>query len=131
MNESDVARRVAGSLSASAHRIDAAVAERLRCARERALAVQRPARWQSGWLQRGLALRLRWVRAPLLRATATALLLLAVFVAGDYWSTLSRINERQAIDAALLMDDLPIDAYLDPDFKAWLSRESHSSSSAS
>lgn len=126
MNESDLARRVVGSLSASAHEIDSAVAERLRCARERALAVQRPVRWQSGWLQRGLALRLRWVRAPVLRATATALLLLAVFVAGDYWSTLSRINERQAIDAALLMDDLPIDAYLDPDFKAWLSRESQS-----
>lgn len=126
MNESDLARRVVGSLSASAHDIDAAVAERLRCARERALAVQRPARWQSGWLQRVLTLRLRWVRAPAMRAAAAALLLLAVFVAGDYWSTLSRINERQAIDAALLMDDLPIDAYLDPDFKAWLSRESRS-----
>jgi hypothetical protein len=126
MNESDLARRVVGSLSASAHDIDAAVAERLRRARERALAVQRPARWQSGWLQRVLSLRLRWVRAPAMRAAAAALLLLAVFVAGDYWSTLSRINERQAIDAALLMDDLPIDAYLDPDFKAWLSRESRS-----
>lgn len=126
MNESDLARRVVGSLSASAHDIDAAVAERLRCARERALAVQRPAHWQSDWLQRVLSLRLRWVRAPAMRATAAVLLLLAVFVAGDYWSTLSRINERQAIDAALLMDDLPIDAYLDPDFKTWLSRESQS-----
>lgn len=126
MNERDLARRIVGSLSASAHEVDASVAERLRSARERALAVQRPARPYRGWSQRVRSLRMRWLRAPVLRAAVAVLAVLAVFVAGDYWSTLSRIDERQEIDAALLMDDLPIDAYLDPEFKAWLSHESQS-----
>lgn len=126
MNERDLARRIVGGLSASAHGVDASVVERLRGARERALAVQRPARPYGGWSQRLRSLRMGWLRAPALRTAVAVLAVLAVFVAGDYWSTLSRIDERQEIDAALLMDDLPIDAYLDPEFKAWLSHESQS-----
>lgn len=125
-DEGEIARRITGSLSVSAQAVDAGVAERLRQARERALAVQRPARRLGGWSRQVRALQLRWWRAPALRTAAAALALVAVFVVGNVWSALSRIDERQRIDAALLMDDLPIDAYLDPGFKAWLSHESQS-----
>jgi hypothetical protein len=126
MNEVDFARRVSGTLCAATREVDAAVAARLRSARERALTQQRPPRSWSALADRAALLRPRYARTGALRQTIMALALLVVFVAGDYWATLTHINDLQEVDAALLMDDLPIDAYLDPDFRAWLSRESRS-----
>jgi hypothetical protein len=42
-------------------------------------------------------------------------------VAGlQYWQQNQRIAEIEEIDAQLLTDDLPIDAYLDRGFQNWL-----------
>jgi hypothetical protein len=50
---------------------------------------------------------------------------LALGVAGvSYWSSMERAAEIEDVDSALLSDDLPINAYLDRGFDAWLKRTS-------
>jgi hypothetical protein len=102
--------------------LDRPTAERLRAAREAALARHRPEpapalAWAGalrgrfgGW--GGFALR---VLLPLA--------MLAVAAAGIYtWQENQRIAELADIDAQLLTDDLPIDAYLDRGFQNWLKK---------
>ncbi|MEO8992482.1 MAG: DUF3619 family protein [Nitrosospira sp.] len=38
----------------------------------------------------------------------------------SYWQTLQQSDENEEIDILVLTDDLPIDAYLDDGFDAWL-----------
>lgn len=54
--------------------------------------------------------------------TAFILLLCLVFTA--YWIADQRVTELGAIDSALLSDDLPINAFTDKGFDAWLKRGS-------
>jgi len=124
MNEQEFARKVAAHLSASARELDDGVVERLRAARERALAVQRPARGLSRFFGGRVGLRVRLPAA--LRPLAVSVAILAVVVVGDYWATWARVMTLQEVDTALLIDDLPIDAYLDAEFKAWVQQESRS-----
>jgi hypothetical protein len=97
-------------------------AERLRAAREAALARQRPEpapafAWADnvvgsfgGWS--GVSLR---VLAPLVA--------LAVSVGAVYtWQQKQQLAEVEEIDALLLTDDLPIDALLDRNFQNWLKK---------
>lgn len=126
MNDDMFVRRIAGHLSVAARDLDPAVAGRLRGARERALQVQRRAGLSAAFRDHAFALRMRFALAPALRSFAMAAVLVVVFLGGDYWAGVSRVTALQEVDAALLMDDLPIEAYLDPDFRAWLSRASHS-----
>jgi hypothetical protein len=57
----------------------------------------------------------------LLRAWPLALLL-AGLVGTAYWEDMQRTAELADIDAAMLSDDLPLNAYLDHGFNAYLSR---------
>jgi len=57
----------------------------------------------------------------LLRAWPLALLL-AGLVGIAYWEDMQRTAELADIDAAMLSDDLPLNAYLDHGFNAYLSR---------
>ena len=56
------------------------------------------------------------------------LLPLAVLVGGllaiNGWQQNLRVAEVEEIDALLLTDDLPLDAYLDKGFEAWLKKRS-------
>ncbi len=118
MNEQEFARRVAAHLAVAAHEVDDATAARLRAARLRALAPQQP---RAGWFARHAA----WLRACLssrlaLNQALAVCAVLALVVVGDYWRTSSMLAEVEEIDSALLSDELPIDAYLDQDFGAWL-----------
>ncbi len=45
-----------------------------------------------------------------------------------YWNGAQQAQEREEIDSALLTDELPPSAYLDPGFQAWLEPASYSSS---
>ncbi|KAB0630750.1 DUF3619 family protein, partial [Burkholderia territorii] len=56
----------------------------------------------------------------LLRAWPLALLL-AGLVGIAYWEDMQRTAELADIDAAMLSDDLPLNAYLDHGFNAYLS----------
>ncbi|HJV27222.1 MAG TPA: DUF3619 family protein [Aromatoleum sp.] len=123
-NEERLARRMAAHLSAGARDVDDHISERLRLAREQALAAYRP---RPGLLARlAMPALVRGLIPPVARPAAVAVLLLAVIFAGDYYVTWSRVASLQDVDMALLIDDLPIDAYLDKDFKAWLQDDSRS-----
>jgi hypothetical protein len=124
MNEEEFAHRVAGHLSVAARNLDDGHLARLRRARERALALRRQARGVSGLLAGRSALQSFF--SPMLRPAGLIVAILAAVVAGDYWVTLSRVSTMQEVDTALLIDDLPIDAYLDADFKVWVQQESRS-----
>jgi hypothetical protein len=95
------------------------IAQRLQQAREQALARQRaePATalaWADnvigGW--GGIALRVLLPLALLLGSGA------ALYA----WQQNQRAAELEEIDAQLLTDDLPIDAYLDRGFQNWLKK---------
>lgn len=112
------ARRIAAHLTVAAHEVDDDTLARLRAARQRALAAHQP--------KRGLLVRIAgWVRAgvspaAVLRQAGAVAAVLVVVAVGDMWATSVRLAELEEIDAALLVDELPIDAYLDEDFGAWL-----------
>lgn len=126
------ARRVVGILSAG---LDAGlppgVVERLRFAREQALIHARAARKapltvgaaDSVHVGATLALRGPGSRLPWwLRLSALAPL--AVLMAGLYWIdhryTENQIHVAAEVDAAILADELPPDAYRDPGFVEYL-----------
>lgn len=52
---------------------------------------------------------------------AMALLLLSL-IGVTYWQMVVQANDVAEIDASLLTDDLPFNAYLDNNFEAWLKR---------
>ena len=119
MNEMHFGNRIRQALNQGL-RLNARQAERLHAARERALAAQRPEpvgalAWADnvlgsfgGW--GGFSLRLV---APLAA--------LVVSVAALYtWQQNRVISDFEELDAMLLTDDLPIDAYLDHGFQNWL-----------
>ena len=121
MNELQFGNRVRQILNQGT-RLEAHVAERLRAARERALERRKletePAlAWADNVLGRfggfgGFALR---CLLPMALAIAG--------VAGIYvWEHNQRVADVEEIDAMLLTDELPIDAYLDKGFEAWLKK---------
>ena len=123
MNEQQFGNKVRQVLNQGL-RLDAGVAARLRAARELALERQRPAPAPvlagadnvlgrfDGW--GGLSLR---VLLPIA--------ILVAGLAGIYtWQQNQRAAELEEIDARLLTDDLPIDAYLDRGFQNWLKKRS-------
>jgi hypothetical protein len=102
--------------------LDAAAAERLRRARELALQRQRPElapalRWADNVLG-GFG---GWGGASLRVLLPVALLVLAVLFIYN-WQQTRTIAEVEEIDALLLTDELPIDAYLDRGFQSWLKK---------
>jgi hypothetical protein len=119
MNDDQVEAKVQHLLNQSIE-LPHGVAERLALAREKALAAQRPEpapalQWADnllgglgGW--GGLSLRV-----------VLPSLLLAAGVLGIYaWQQTETQKEIEEIDAKLLADDLPLDAYLDRGFQDWL-----------
>ena len=120
MNEQQFGYRIRHLLNQA--RLDDATREKLRAERELAVSRQRAApapalAWADnvvgsfgGW--GGLSLRLI---APLLILAASAG---AVYT----WQQNQRLAEIEELDALLLTDDLPIDAYLDRNFQNWLKK---------
>lgn len=120
MNEARFAFRVHQQLNQGA-RVDARVAARLRAAREQALAHHRPE-------PAGLALasnamgRIGGARGLSLRVLLPLVVLAIAFATTYAWQQRQRAAEVEELDAQLLSSDLPIDAYLDQGFAAWLKR---------
>jgi hypothetical protein len=128
MNEQQFGNKVRLALNQGL-RMDARVTERLRAAREQALARPRPEpapayAWADNVLGRfdgwgGLSLK---VFLPLALVVAG--------LAGVYtWQQNQRAAEVEELDARLLTDDLPIDAYLDRGFQNWLKKQQRASAS--
>lgn len=121
MNEPQFGNRIRHLLNQGAP-LDASVSVQLRAARERALERQKPEAaaglvWAGGVVGRlggigGLSLRL-----------IVPLIALAIGLAAVYtWEQRQRAAEVEELDALVLTGELPIDAYLDRGFEAWLKK---------
>jgi len=125
--EEQFARQICRVLDRGTQELDPGIAERLRATRERALQRQRffvlspaPAIVGAG----GTALLGGDdEKHPVRTLFAILALLLGVSLA-YYWNGFSQASENEAIDSALLADDLPPNAYLDRGFQAWLEKDS-------
>src|SRR5262249_54010448 len=103
---------------------EAKVASRLRAARELALARQRrEARRGLVWAGNMVGELGGWGGVSL-RVVLPSLMLAAAAAAIYPWQQHERAAEVEDIDAQLLADDLPIDAYLDRGFQNWLKKTS-------
>lgn len=127
MNEIKFANKIRQALNEGS-RVDARIAERLRAARERAIASRKPEREPA----------LAWARSTAtgviggfggfggfsLRLVLPTVLLVVGLVAIYSWQREQTAADIEELDAHLLTDDLPIDAYLDRGFEAWLKKTS-------
>lgn len=109
----------------------AAIVERLRAARERALAARRPESEPAiAWARSsvaGLVGGFGGLSGFSLRVLLPGALLVAGLISIYSWQQEQRAADVEEIDAQLLTDDLPIDAYLDRGFEAWLKKVSSGS----
>jgi len=128
--EEKFARRICHLLDQGNMGLDPLIAERLRAMRVRALdrhcnmgLPSSPIVGTGGTALLGLS--------PVTngRPWRTVLMILTLWLgmgAAFYWNGFEQARENEAIDTALLADDLPPKAYLDPGFQAWLSHYAHS-----
>lgn len=100
----------------------AAIAERLRAARERALEHRRSAREPAFALAGAGAFG--GIGGFSLRVLLPTVLLVAGLFAIYSGQQEQRAADVEELDAQLLTDDLPLDAYLDRGFEAWLKKVS-------
>jgi len=123
MNEAQFGNKVRHLLNQGL-RVDSHAAQRLRAAREQALARQRPEPAPAlAWADNVLGTFGGW--SGLTVRVMLPLVVLAAGVSGVYsWQQYQRAAEVEEIDAQLLTDDLPIDAYLDRGFQNWLKKTS-------
>jgi len=97
---------------------------KLRAAREQALQRQRPvSAGGETWTDDVLTI-FGGFGGFSLRLVFPAVMLVAGLFAINTWQTNQRVAEVEEIDAMLLADDLPLDAYLDKGFEAWLKKRS-------
>ena len=121
MNEPQFAARIRHLLN-QGMQLEPRLAERLKTARELALARQRAERapvlvWADNVLGNG------WGWGSLSARVVLPVVMLAVAAFGIYrWQENQRLAEVVEIDTQLLTDDLPIDAYLDRGFQNFLKK---------
>ncbi|MCE9661251.1 MAG: DUF3619 family protein [Burkholderiales bacterium] len=122
--ESRFARSIASRLSERAENVAPEIGERLRFAREKALEAGRLARSGTEVVSAGQGSAvLGFSRSPWWQRIATVLPLAALvggLVLIEDWQTRSQISVAAEVDAALLSDDLPINAYRDAGFVEYL-----------
>lgn len=124
MSDDWFAKRVAARLDEATDHLEGRITRRLRSARECALRAQ-PASSRRWWDVRGRAQqRTGTILGPALASGAALVVALVMFSGGATDPAAEFVGGAQDIDAALLMDELPIEAYLDADFRAWLLRDS-------
>jgi hypothetical protein len=117
------AHKIRKVLNHGAEGIDARVADRLFEARQAALGRQRV---EAGFAFAGGRCDMKMLFGYGRTLVAAFALVLGV-VTSYYWNHFEQAAENEAVDSALLSDDLPPAAYLDKGFQAWLERSSQSS----
>lgn len=120
--EQEIAYKIRHYLNLGTAEIDRKTADRLFEARQNALSHQKVAGAQLSLAGVG------HVAADIVLPHARALVAIIGLVIGVYgvstWNDFQKAAEHEEIDSALLADDLPINAYLDKGFQAWLSEHS-------
>ncbi len=122
MNEREIAKKIATYLDRGAAGLKPGTVYKLQLARQAALArVERQPAAElalagsrgSIWARRGLADVRIWL---------SILVLVGGIVSYQYWQTVQQTRDLEETDAAILSSELPIEAYLDRGFQAWLKR---------
>lgn len=124
MNEQDFARKIAASLDEGLAHMKEGTLYQLQSARNNALDHyrERPAPVAGLAWAGEIAYRLGHSRHFSVRNAMAAALLVLTLIGVTYWRV--QTNDIADIDAGLLACELPINAYLDNDFDAWLKRSS-------
>lgn len=119
MNEQHFAYRLRQHLNRGLHELPAGTAARLETARMSALAQQKATVRQSVLASVGHFAQhhLDNLHPRQLLAASAVLVCVGMYV---YWDAAHNIAQLEEIDSALLADDLPIDAFTDKGFHAWL-----------
>jgi hypothetical protein len=126
------ARRICRVLDEETEVLDPSVIERLRAARERALTRQPIEAHENQIVGAGGTARLGRFghhgdeRGHPWRTLLAILMLVIGMSIAYYWNSFAQADENEQIDSALLADELPPKAYLDPGFQAWLSHYAQS-----
>jgi hypothetical protein len=124
MNEQQLGNKIRQALSEGARgeRVGAQVLARLRAAREQALAHKKSERVAAMAWAGDIAGRFGGLGGLSFRVLLPIVVLIIGLAAIYAWERNQRVAEVEEIDAQLLTDDLPIDAYLDKGFEAWLKK---------
>jgi predicted signal transduction protein with EAL and GGDEF domain len=123
MNELHFIYRVRQHLNRGLHELRPETTDRLAAARERALARQKQTVHQSVLATAGSVFQMSF-ESPRLKQIVAGLALAACVVTASFWAADRRVNELSEIDSALLSDELPISAFIDKGFSAWLKQDS-------
>jgi len=125
MNEQQTAYRIRQLLNRGLD-LDAGTLVRLKAARERALTRQRVSApsFVLGWADNVIG-RFGGPASLIPRMLLPMAVLILGLIAVNQWRDSQTAAEIEEIDAAVLTGDLPLDAYLDKGFDAWLKRSSH------
>ena len=123
MNEEHFGYKIRQHLNRGLHELRPETAARLATAREAALACQRQTVSQSMLATVG-SFAQQHFDSLRVKQLVSALALLVGVVFSAYWVADQRVTELGALDSALLTDDLPISAFTDKGFDAWLKRAS-------
>jgi uncharacterized protein DUF3619 len=125
MNEQQTAHRIKQHLNRGLD-LDAGKLARLKAAREMALARQRieAPGFALAWAGNIIG-RLGGPGSLIPRILLPMAVLILGLIAINQWRDTQVAAEIEEIDAAVLTGDLPLDAYLDKGFDAWLKRSSH------
>lgn len=121
MNEHEFQFRMRQHLNTSARQVSPSVANRLHEARQKALARQKVT--VRGFSLAGVGQAFTERALPRGRTAIAMLLILLVAVGSGLLGEMQRMAELEEVDSALLSDDLPIDAYLDQGFDAWVQND--------
>lgn len=122
MNESEelqFARQLRLRLNRGLHELPPETGECLRMARERALARQRVVVRHSRLASVGDYFHAHFDRFHIDQILIAVLLALGIALT-TYWNAEQSVAEMEAIDSALLADDLPVEALTDQGFTTWL-----------
>lgn len=128
-SEHELAGKIVQHLNYGADHLDRQTRERLLAARQLALSRYKnkpePV-WSFAWAGHPVVrFGERQFDVRYLTATAALVVLVVGLFGLGYWQKATgRVNELAEIDAGILADDLPINAYLDRGFDSWLKRSS-------
>ncbi|KAB2925188.1 MAG: DUF3619 family protein [Dechloromonas sp.] len=128
MNEQRYATRIRQVLNQGLHDIPPTATRRLEAARHLALARQKqclPELSLAGagsWLNRQLGHS--GIDLARIKPFLAIIALLAGMWLSFYWHSIQYVSEIEAVDVALLADDLPPEAFLDQEFIEWLKDDS-------
>ena len=119
-DELQFAYEIKQKLNKGAAQLPAATEERLRAARERALAHQRQAvgKLVTAGVPGSGGFGFGW-----LGQLAPLVLLVGGLFAINYWHQTQQTLDIADVDTQMLVDELPPNAYLDKGFGAWLTRQ--------